>query len=74
MQESIVHGFKVKYEENAAEGIKYLRDDLDSQESRVFFEQARAKKFAEFEDDDDREFTLERNVDGTYVLIRRNNV
>jgi len=71
MKEVKIHGFKVKYEDNAKAGIDYLRYDLDSEEARVFFNQAKLKKYAKFEDDDDRQFTLSYSSDGTYTLIRR---
>ena len=65
-----VHGKKVAYEKNAYEGVKYLRDDLDSREAMVFFGAARRAGSAPFEDDDDRQFTLIYKS-GTYTLIRR---
>jgi hypothetical protein len=71
MKEIFIHGFKTKYEENAKEGMKYLLYDLDREEARVFFDQARLRKRAKFEDDQDRQFTLIYNQDGTYTLLRR---
>jgi len=71
MRETRVRNYKVKYEENAKEGIKYLLYDLDSEEARVFFDQARAHKYAKFEDDSERQYTLSYNSDGTYTLTRR---
>ena len=68
--QATVHGKKVAYEKNAYAGIKYLRDDLDSSEARVFFDQARMRRAAPFEDDEDRQFTLAYKS-GTYILIRR---
>ena len=65
-----IHGFNVAYEENAREGITHLRDDLDSQEARVFFDQARQRGSAEFEDDEDRQYTLIYQ-NGSYILTRR---
>lgn len=65
-----VHGFNVVCEENAAEGIRYLRDDLDFNEARVFFDHARTKGFAEFEDDEDRQYTLFYKG-GSYTLAGR---
>lgn len=84
-EKATVHGFSVIYEENAIEGIRYLvkeyslfstlrsarlRDDLDFEEARVFFDQARTKGFAEFEDDEDRQYTLFYKG-GSYTLARR---
>ena len=65
-----IHGFAVTYEENAEEGIRHLRDDLDSEEARVFFDQARSRGSAEFEDDEDRQYTLIYQ-NGSYALLRR---
>ena len=48
MKETIIHGFKVRYEEESHAGIIYFRDDLDRNEARVFFEQAKRKKFINF--------------------------
>lgn len=65
-----IHGFTVAYEKNAVEGIEYLRDDLDSAEARVFFDQARQRGSAQFEDDEDRQYTL-LYQNGNYALARR---
>lgn len=65
-----VHGFSVIYEEKAKTGIEYLRDDLDYKEARVFFDQARQRGSAPFEDDEDRQYTLFYKA-GTYTLARR---
>lgn len=66
----IIHGFTVIFEQNAIEGIRYLRDDLDFNEARVFFDQARTKGSAQFEDDQDRQYTLFYKG-GSYTLVRR---
>jgi len=71
MNETYVHGFKVKYEDNAHNGLVYLRDHLDLKEAKVFFDQARIKKSAQFEDEYDKNYTLVYNPDRTYTLIRR---
>jgi hypothetical protein len=65
-----LHGFPVQYEDNAFEGIRYLRDDLDYNEARVFFDQARERGSAPFEDDADRQYTLLYRA-GVYTLVRR---
>lgn len=69
-QKTTVHGFNVTYEDNAYAGITHLRDDLDFAEARVFFDQARIRGSANFEDDEDRQFTLNYR-DGVYTLFRR---
>lgn len=69
-QKTSVHGFAVSFEENAREGINYLREDLDLNEAKVFFDQARVRGSAQFEDDEDRQYTLFYQSIG-YVLARR---
>ena len=71
MKEVFIHGLKVKYEEGEQAGINYLLNDLDVNESRVFFDQARDKKYVEFEDDREGQYTLSYNREGSYTLIRR---
>jgi len=71
MKEIYIHGFKVKYEDNAKEGVDYLLYDLDREEAKVFFEQARLRGYSQFEDDREGQYTLSYNQDGTYTLIRR---
>lgn len=67
-----VKGSKVQYDEkNAREGIKHLTYDLDYKEAKVFFDQARIKGEADFEDDLEKQYTLAHNQDGTYTLKRR---
>lgn len=60
----------VTYEENAEEGIKYLRDDLQDEEAAVLFEHAERAGEAQFEDDEDRQFTLLYHKNA-YTLVRR---
>lgn len=66
-----IRGFKVKFEENARDGVNYLLYDLDEEEARIFFEQARFKRYAKFEDDREGQYTLSHNPDGSYTLARR---
>ena len=69
-QTTTVHSWKVSFEENAREGIRYLRDELDDKEAKVFFDQARQKGAVYFEDDDSRDFThFYKN--SAYTLVRR---
>lgn len=65
-----LYGFNITYEDNAYEGIRYLRDDLDSEEVRVFFDQARSRGYVKFEDDEDRQYVLYYKS-GVYNLVRR---
>jgi hypothetical protein len=69
-QKTYVHNYPVLYEEDAIEGVRYLRDDLDSEEASVFFYYARYRGPAKFEDDADRQYTL-KYQDNVYILTRR---
>jgi len=68
-----IKGHKVKHNDDVRGGIDYLSYDLDEQESRVFFDQAKAKKFAEFEDDHEGQYTLTYDYNGAYILSRRDH-
>ena len=65
-----IHGYSVRYEDNAQEGASYLKNDLDREEAQVFFEQAKSRGSAQLEDDSERQFTLVYQS-GSYVIIRR---
>lgn len=67
---SKVHGHSVYYNDDAKQGIDYLLNDLDLSESRVFFDQAKSKGAANFEDDQEGQYTLDYQ-NGKYFLIRR---
>ncbi len=71
MKQTYIHGYKVKYEDNAYSGVDYLKNDLDSKEASVFFNEARRRSSVPFEDDDDRDFILSRNSDGSYYLRKK---
>lgn len=66
-----VHGFITSYNEECRLAVSYLRHDLQLEEARVFFEQARMKGQADFEDERENNYTLVYNRDGTYALISR---
>ena len=67
-----IHGFWLTYEEELREGVRYLRDDLQFKEAKTIFDAARLDGTAEFEDDQDRDWTLIYNrQEGNYTLIRR---
>lgn len=73
LEKTTIHGYPVQYEkdEHVANGIKYLRDDLQREEAIVFFDQARTKGSAQFETDAEEQYTLTYSRDGSYMLIRR---
>jgi hypothetical protein len=67
-----VHGYWLIFEEELRDGVRHLRDDLQSGEAKTIFDAARIDGTAEFEDDQDRDWTLIYNrQDGNYTLIRR---
>jgi len=67
-----VHGFRVDYDEADYFAIKYLRDDLQYDEAKVFFDQARYKGEAQFEDDREGQWTLQYNRStGGFLLVKR---
>ena len=53
-------GFYINYPatDEAYRVIKYLRDDLSSSETKVFFNQARVKGVAPFEDERERKYQI----------------
>lgn len=71
MKQISVHGYQTKYDDADYNGIRYLLQDLQYEEAKVFFEQARLQRSAQFEDDFEGQYTLEYNQDGTYTLSRR---
>ena len=67
-----VHGYWLIFEEEIRDGVRHLRDDLQAGEAKTIFDAARIDGTAEFEDDQDRDWTLIYNrQDGNYTLIRR---
>lgn len=70
-KKTTVHGYWVEYDEDAYNGIYYLKRDLDREESSVFFEHARLKGESKFEDDRDRQYTLVYKKYKNYLLTRR---
>lgn len=68
-EERYVHGYKVMYEKEAEDGIRYLNDKIGSEYAKVFFVYAKNYKMAPFEDQEGRKYELayEREV---YILTR----
>lgn len=67
--------YRLKYEDqetNVSYGVQYLQYDLQPEEAKVFFEQAKIKGQSQFEDDYERQFTLKYEYgDDSYTLIKR---
>lgn len=72
-KKELICGFWVVFDEAALiDGVKYLRYDLQPSEARTLFDAARLRGSAEFEDDQDRDWTITYNRgDNTYTLFRR---
>lgn len=66
-----VHGVRIRYDKNTEHGIYYLKNDLSANEAKVIIEYARLHGSAEFEDDQDRDYTLVKGADGTFTLVLR---
>ncbi len=67
-----VYGFLVRFEQDLREGIRYLSNDLQKEEAKTLFDAARLRGRAEFEDDEDRDWTLTYiRGDDVYILTLR---
>ena len=71
MKQIRMHGFIVKYEDDAHEGVNYILKELDNNEARVFFDEARRRGEAQFEDRSGKNYTITKNRDGTFDLTKR---
>ncbi|MBI4095173.1 MAG: hypothetical protein HY435_03205 [Candidatus Liptonbacteria bacterium] len=73
LEKTTIHGYRVQYEteDDVKSGVAYLRDDLAREEATVFFDQARLKGSAQFEADNENQYTLTYSRDGIYTLLRR---
>ncbi|KKQ75990.1 MAG: hypothetical protein US98_C0055G0002 [Parcubacteria group bacterium GW2011_GWC1_38_6] len=72
-RKELIHGFRVVFDEEVlVSAVKYLRYDLQPNEAKTLFDAARLRGNAEFEDDQDRDWTLTYNRgDNTYTLFHR---
>jgi hypothetical protein len=67
-----VYGFSVRFEQDLREGITYLSQDLQIDEAKTLFNAAKLTGKAEFEDDEDRDWTLTYIREGdVYILTLR---
>jgi len=72
MDKQNIYGYWVVYEKEMVQGIRYLKYDLQREEARTLFEAAKDQGDAEFEDDDDRDWSLRYNRgENSYTLFRR---
>jgi len=67
-----IHGYRVVYDESTKVAVEHLRSDLQYNEAKTIFDAARINGSAEFEDDEDRDWTLIYNRGNySYTLVRR---
>jgi len=71
MKQISIHGYRTKYEDEDYNAVRYLLEDLQYEEAKIFFEQARLHRSAQFEDEFEGQYELSYNPDGTYTLSRR---
>lgn len=69
-EEKFVHSYKITYEKEAEDGIRYLNDKLDGEYAKVFFVYAKNYHTAPLEDQNGKKYELsyEREV---YILTRK---
>lgn len=65
-----LHDHYLNYDEADYVGIEYLRDQLSEEEVKVFFDQAYEHGKAEFEDNQEHNFSIVYE-DGDYKLVSR---
>jgi len=67
-----VHGFWVEFDEKAEPTVHYLQGHLDFNEVRTYFDEARKRGFADFEDRQGINWRLTCNrQSGTFTLVHR---
>ncbi|QQR50372.1 hypothetical protein IPF86_00410 [Candidatus Nomurabacteria bacterium] len=69
-----IHEHKVEYDTEDAHiksGLTYLLSKIEPLEAKVYFNQAHDKKSAQFEDDDNHQFTLMYKGNYVYILLSR---
>ena len=67
-----IYGFSVRFEQDLREGIIYLSQDLQEHEAKTLFNAAKLTGRADFEDDEDRDWTLTYIREGdVYILTLR---
>lgn len=71
-QKKRIHGYRLVYDKDARKGVEHLRSDLQRGEAKTIFEAAKRLGAAEFEDDSDRDWSVNYNRrDNTFTLYRR---
>lgn len=71
LQVDTAHNIRIYFDERSRSGMEYLRDDLSSDEAKVFFDQARQKSNGiKMEDDHNANYKLKYNGDNSYTIAR----
>jgi hypothetical protein len=69
-----IHGFKTYYNSETRNGMRRLLEDLDSSEARPLFDHAKRNGSANFEDDNEGQYTLIYDRGKyTFTIIRRSH-
>lgn len=71
MGEIHIHGHLVRYDDDLIDGMHYIENKLDENESKVFFDEAKRRGVAEFEDNLRHNYDLTYNKDASYTLTKR---
>jgi len=72
LKTTILHGYKTRYNEESRRGMEHLLNDLQASEVKPLFEYAKRESSADFEDDNEGQFSILYNKgDFTYTIIRR---
>lgn len=66
-----IHGHKVYNEDDAREGVEYLANEIQLDEAKVFFDQAKLKGLVQFEDRKGNNYSLLYKQDGFYWVYKR---
>jgi hypothetical protein len=69
-EEKYVHSYKVMYEKEAEDGIRYLNDKIESEYAKVFFVYAKNYKMAPFEDQNGKKYELSYEKE-VYMLTKK---
>ncbi len=69
-EEKYVHSYKVAYEKEAEDGVRYLNDKIESEYAKVFFTYAKNYAMAPFEDQNGKKYELSYEQ-GVYLLTKK---
>lgn len=73
MKDRRIHGYRVRYEDDVIGCVRYLENELDENELKALFDEARRRRMAEFEDSRERDYILTYSSSGIYTLTKRDH-